>query len=483
MSPPVGASGAFFGDELDAPPRREEGDGGERQWEEAEVFRPGAAGKAESPRPGGRRLSKMQDKKKHGSSFDRGPNEDPGFDPPDTAAGDTSTDGDVTPRDGIKREAKPKNALRLSSHLESPSRESPSERRGAGDASFASPQGQGGRGSQAAERSRALMEAMDDPVLRGLNSKFNEIEGEIEETQRKILKMVNAMGSDIGTVDFSQMSRANERVERLMQMREQVNVALVHQRRLRQAPAASVSPESSPHASQADRSPQPYPQGNVARQQTFLQPVPPSHAARAGQQQPAPRRSNQGYGGGYGQQASPRVARVGGGGGGGVLGHVDRQMRDYDEQMGGGGGGGMSMAEQRRMDRKMPAGSRQFVERQRAAQERRQQDKFEEIRRVQYHVGKSHRRAEDIERSQREGQSEREQKVLNRVIRNQVALENKFGAGGSRMPQAPVAHVQQRSEPKGGMWGGGGLGAGGGSLLGGRGNWGGGGGGFGGSRW
>jgi hypothetical protein len=480
LSPPVGASGAFFGDEFDEGDRREQGGGGERQWEEAEVFRPGAAGKAESPRPGGRRLSKVQERSKHGSSFDHGSSADLGFDPPDNAVGGASTDGDMTPRDGIKRGAKPKNALRLSSD-----QESPSERRGGSDASFASPQGHGGRGSKAAERSRALMEAMDDPVLRGLNSKFNEIEGEIEETQRKILKMVNAMGSDIGTVDFSQMSRANERVERLMQMREQVNVALVHQRRLRQAPAASVSPESSPHASQADRSPQPYPQGNV-RQQTFLEPVPPSHAARAGQQQPAPRRSNQGYGGGYGQQASPRVARLGGGGGGGVLGHVDRQMRDYDEQTGGGGGGGgggLSMAEQRRMDRKMPAGSRQFVERQRAAQERRQQDKFEEIRRVQYHVGKSHRRAEDIERSQREGQSEREQKVLNRVIRNQVALENKFGAGGSRMPQAPVAHVQQRPEPKGGMWGGGGLGAGGGSLLGGRGNWGGGGGGFGGSRW
>lgn len=442
--PQPGPSGQFFGDDSE-PVEPEE----TRTWEEAEVFRPGSAKRvAESPRAGGRRVSRVHEKRHDGtSSFDI-----PGGASPHDALsartaskefGRRGSDEDAEIRHfgavaklGNKHSSDDRRGRGREEEARGPGKAVQAKRSGEADKHLLDVDHSPSGGLGAADRSRVIMERMDDPVMRGLNQKFNEIEHEIEEQQRRILRLVSGMGTEVATVDFSQISSANERVERLMQMREQVNVALVHQRRLRGGPA-SVPDAGSPQRSDAS---------------SLLDPAPPPAARRLAQ--PAPRRAAHPAG-----IASPRALQL--------AAMPLRQPVDEEEE--------------RRMDRKMPAGARQFVDRQRVAQERRAQDKFEEIRRVQYHVGKSHRRADDIERSQREGQLEREQKVYNRVIRNQVALENKFAAGNNRVQQQPVVH-QPRAEPRGGMWGGGGLGAGG-SLSGGRGSWGGGGGGFGGSKW
>mmetsp|Transcript_38366 Transcript_38366/g.120812 ORF Transcript_38366/g.120812 Transcript_38366/m.120812 type:complete len:261 (+) Transcript_38366:1462-2244(+) len=136
-----------------------------------------------------------------------------------------------------------------------------------------------------ADHSPSRVEAGDDALLRGLKEKLASVEERIDSNQRLLLDSLDITQN----VDVDTIQQANERVEKLMQLRQQILIAIEHQKRRSRAPEGDVSsdlilPSISPNKRVEQRRPRP----PVAKEGVRLPHIPSSYSSVSPEQEPLP---------------------------------------------------------------------------------------------------------------------------------------------------------------------------------------------------
>uniref|UniRef100_A0A7S4NYC8 Uncharacterized protein n=1 Tax=Guillardia theta TaxID=55529 RepID=A0A7S4NYC8_GUITH len=139
-----------------------------------------------------------------------------------------------------------------------------------------------------ADHSPSRVEAGDDALLRGLKEKLASVEERIDSNQRLLLDSLDITQN----VDVDTIQQANERVEKLMQLRQQILIAIEHQKRRSRAPEGDVSsdlilPSISPNKRVEQRRPRP----PVAKEGVRLPHIPSSYSSVSPEQVLPPGRS------------------------------------------------------------------------------------------------------------------------------------------------------------------------------------------------
>ena len=313
--------------------------------------------------------------------------------------------------------------------------------------------------------------AEGNSVLIGLKNKLKSTELKIDQLQARLL---DSLG-DTQAVDVDSLTDTNDRVAKLILMRQQIAVAIKHQEaRFRRGNTGydlyRADADEAVVAWNGGRGAGRFPTSTDSSPAVVQLP-----AGGGGVRRKVAKGMNEIGGAGRMINDGGLRARPGVGHGIGVLPQVD-VLSDLS------GAGDDAAARERdaALLRKLPAGSRAFVERQRRA--RAQQIRDDKSLRdvgmeINYRISakgaaapfRPHGMAGEkaVERArraaQRDSQLDREVKMQHRVIRNQVALENKFHARAEQHRSffSPPAYSRVQGFGGGGGGGGGGMGRGG----------------------